>query len=174
VPIILPFPSNIGIIARVAPRRLGCIAFRLTAVAAVAANLDLEATASSSDVVLLCCSQLAERHGRWDELACGGGGLIRPGAAVLTSRSDGSISSEFVACGGALCCSVQRHRGEGKRRDVPASCAWMRTGRLRSLGALGRARLLARGARVVGLAGALSVLDRCRSDGSYLVCVCSL
>ena len=80
----LPFPSNIGIIAHAASRRLGCIAFRLTAVAAVAANLDLEATASSSDVVLLCCSRLAERHGRWDELACGGGGLIRSGAAVLT------------------------------------------------------------------------------------------
>ena len=123
VPITLPFPSNIGIIARAAPRRLGCIAFRLTAVAAVAANLDLEATASSSGVVLLCCSRLAERHECWDELACGGGGLIRPGAAVLTSRNDGSISSEFVACGGALCCSVQRRRGEGKRRDAPASCA---------------------------------------------------
>ena len=174
MPTTLPFPSNISIIARAAPRRLGCIAFRLTAVAAVAANLDLEATASSSDVVLLCCSRLAERRWRWNELSCGGGGLIRPGAADLTSRSVGSISSEFVASGGALCCSLQRHRGEGKRRDAPANCAWMRTGRPSSLGALGRARILARGARVVGQAGAPSVLDRCRSDGPCLACVCSL
>ena len=82
----IPIPGNIGVIACAADRRLGCLALRLTAVGAVAADLDMEAAFSSSGVVLLCFCRLDERQGCWGELACGGGGLIRPGAAAWTSR----------------------------------------------------------------------------------------
>jgi len=92
VPIILHFLGDIGVTGCAAPRPLGCLALMLTAVAARDADVDLEATASSSGIVLLCFSRLRDRYGCWGELRFNGGGLTRPGVVTLATRSGGSIS----------------------------------------------------------------------------------
>ena len=57
VPIILHFLGDIGVTGWAVPRPLGCLALMLTAVAARDADVDLEATASSSGILLLCSSR---------------------------------------------------------------------------------------------------------------------